>query len=61
MTLVEKFIEFNGWTTSRKTALLAALGLAMHIAVALTARIALATMKCGQPAQFRLLHASSLA
>jgi hypothetical protein len=43
VTLVERFIEFNGWSTSRKTALLAGLGLAMHIAVALTARIALAT------------------
>lgn len=26
MTLVERFIEINGWSTSRKTALLAGLG-----------------------------------
>ncbi|MGH8431247.1 MAG: adenylate/guanylate cyclase domain-containing protein, partial [Solimonas sp.] len=31
MTLVERFIEFNGWSTSRKTALLAGLGLPSHV------------------------------
>lgn len=31
MTLVERFIEINGWSTSRKTALLAGLGLVVHL------------------------------
>lgn len=33
MTLVERFIEFNGWPTSRKTALICALGLAFHLLI----------------------------
>ncbi|MGH8529333.1 MAG: hypothetical protein ACRETN_05750 [Nevskiales bacterium] len=31
MTLVERFIEINGWSTSRKTALLSGLGLLFHV------------------------------
>jgi adenylate cyclase len=42
MTLVERFIEINGWSTSRKTALLAGLALPTHIINSLIAHAALA-------------------
>ena len=34
MTLVERFIEINGWSTARKTALLAGIGLPAFIVLA---------------------------
>lgn len=40
MTLIERFIEFNSWTTSRKTALLMAIALIFHIAASPIVRVA---------------------
>jgi len=37
MTLVERFIEFNGWPASRKTFLLAAIGLPAHVTTVIAA------------------------
>lgn len=45
MTLVERFIEINGWSTSRKSALLAGLGLLAHLLAWLALHTGLAGTK----------------